>query len=187
MTDSEGWDEPDERTLDDVRIGRLERLPGEADPSRDLWPEIATRIAGDAWGGGARSEAPAGLRGPDAVGRAARFGRGRWVQAAAAVAIFALGGIGGWAVTRPSAPPEEASIDQALALAAEVQRTGSEYVAALAAFVSVVDSLSGDVRSQGRDAAIATLYGASRELVALDQATPVGRAAAEGPRPPIRF
>jgi hypothetical protein len=183
MMDFEGWDEPGERTLDDVRIGRLERLPREADPGRDLWPGIAAEIAGDAWGAGGSGAAPPGTR----VGRGpGRFGGGRWVQAAAAVAIFALGGIGGWAVTRPSDPPE-ASIDQALALAAEVQRTGSEYVAALAAFVSVVDSLSGDVRSQGRDAAIATLYGASRELVALEQASPRADERSDGPRTPIRF
>jgi hypothetical protein len=82
--------------------------------------------------------------------------------------IFAAGGLGGFLMADrgPGAEPA-AAIDEALALAAEVQRTGTEYVAALAAFAAVVDSLSADARTQGRDAAIATLFGAASELVAM--------------------
>ena len=57
-------------------------------------------------------------------------------------------------------------------LAAEVQRTGTEYVTALAAFAAVVDSLSEDVRIQGREAAIAALMGAAQEWGALRGTSP---------------
>jgi hypothetical protein len=40
-------------------------------------------------------------------------------------------------------------------------------VAALAAFTSMVDSLSADARAQGRDAAVATLFGAATQLASL--------------------
>lgn len=99
-----------------------------------------------------------------------RAGAPWWAQAAAAVILFAGGLAGGFlAATRRPEPPR-ASIDAAMELAAEVQRTGSEYVAALAAFSAVVDSLSTDARVQGRDAAIATLVGAASEMAGLAEA-----------------
>ena len=124
-------------------IDRLGALPTEADPGTDGWPGIERRIR---------------LRG---------LGAG-WVRAAAAVLIFAAGAAGGFLARGAAAAPEPGSIDEALLLAAEVQRTGSEYVAALAAFAAVIDTLSADARVQGRDAAIATLFGAAHELAALD-------------------
>jgi hypothetical protein len=120
---------------------RLAALPTEADPGTDGWPAIEARLQDRR--------------------------RTGWLKVAAAVALFAAGASGGFLVRGTLEAPQPGSIDEALVLAAEVQRTGSEYVAALAAFAAVVDSLSVDVRSQGRDAAIATLFGAANELAAL--------------------
>jgi len=128
---------------------RLQGLPSEIEPERDLWPEIAARI-----------QEPA----PSVRSHRNR----RLLQAAAALAIFA----GGVMVGRgtPQAPPAQAPTQapapirlepDALRSAIEVQRTGSEYVAALATLRSTDDP---KVRLQGREAALSTLYGAAREL-----------------------
>ena len=129
----------------DEWLERVAALPETAEVVPEQWEEIRAVIA---------------------PGPARRW----WVQAAAAVTLLAGGLAGGFAAgTRHAAAPRS-SIDEAMALAAEVQRTGSEYVAALAAFTAVVDSLSADARVQGRDAAIATLVGAASELAALTDA-----------------
>lgn len=130
--------------MDDL-VDRLGALPTEAEAGVDGWPEIEERIQD-------------------------RGRRSTWMKAAAAVLIFAAGATGGF-VARGPVSIEPGSIDEALQLATEVQRTGTEYVAALAAFAAVVDSLSVDARAQGRDAAIATLFGAATELAALDGGT----------------
>ena len=127
--------------MDDL-TDRLAALPTEADPGTDGWPAIEARLR-------------------------RRRGAGAWMKAAAAVALFAAGAGGGFLARGSLDAPPTGSIDEALILAAEVQRTGTEYVAALAAFAAVVDSLSADARAQGRDAAIATLFGAANELAAL--------------------
>ena len=54
-------------------------------------------------------------------------------------------------------------------LATEVQRTGTEYVAALSAFAAIVDSISIDVRDQGRDVAFAALVGATEQWAVLTE------------------
>lgn len=128
---------------------RISALPEAADVVPDQWDGIRAAIE--------RRTA----RRPD---------RRRWVQIAAAVTLLAAGLAGGYAAGQRQATAPRSSIDEAMELAAEVQRTGSEYVAALAAFTAVVDSLSDDVRLQGRDAAIATLVGAATELAALTDA-----------------
>ncbi len=114
-----------------------------------------------------------------------------WVQIAAAAILFAGGLAGGFAAGSRRAPPPrtvvDRSIDEAMTLAAEVQRTGSEYVAALAAFTAVVDSLSADVRTQGRDAALATLVGAASELVVLADAGPGSRPGSGADAGRVRF
>lgn len=123
----------------------LAELPTEADPSRDLWIGITQRI----------------------------HARPRWLlrtpatQVAAAALIFLFGLGSGWAVSTAGDPRPRPTVENAMQLAAEVQRTGSEYVAALAALAAVVDSVSADIRLQGRDAALATLYGAATELALL--------------------
>lgn len=145
-------------------VERLGALPRDAEEGEDGWPRVRARIASN----GAR--------------------RG-WTRAAAAVVIFAAGGLGGFLMAdRGQERRSTAAIDEALTLAAEVQRTGTEYVAALAAFAAVVDSISADVRAQGRDAAIATLFGAANELVAIggppDGVIVPGRGVG---RSPVRF
>ena len=145
-------------------VERLGALPREAGSGTDGWPAVRARIS------------PGG-------------GRSRWIRAAAATLIFAAGGLGGFLIgDRGGEAGPSTSIDQALTLAAEVQRTGTEYVAALAAFAAVVDSISADVRAQGRDAAIATLFGAAHELVAIggppDGVIIPGRGVAQSP---VRF
>lgn len=141
-------DYEDERRdeLEDGWSERISALPEAADVVPEQWDEIRAAIE------------PRTRRGPTGP---------LWVQIAAAVTLLAGGLAGGYAAGQRQADAPRAAIDEAMELAAEVQRTGSEYVAALAAFTAVVDSLSDDVRLQGRDAAIATLVGAATELAAL--------------------
>ncbi|HYO15789.1 MAG TPA: hypothetical protein VE685_21530 [Thermoanaerobaculia bacterium] len=127
---------------------RLRELPGEAEPARDLWPEVAARIA--------PREVPERKAVP-----ASRLSRRERVllQMAAALAIFAGGVmVGRGTVERPAEIPW-ASRDP-LRTAAEVQRTGSQYIAAL----SSLTSAQGPSLDQGREAALSTLYGAAYEL-----------------------
>ena len=120
---------------------RLGQLPVEAEPVNDLWPRVEARM-----------------------GRSSRWhGTDAFVQLAAASIIFAVGLGTGLAVGFTRSQPTQPESVYAMNLAAEVQRTGTEYVTALAAFASVVDSLSEDVRVQGRDAAIAALMAAAQE------------------------
>lgn len=120
---------------------RLTQLPVDADPVNDLWPGVEARVyAPRPW-----------------------HGTNTFIQLAAASVIFAVGlGTGlafGFTRTTPAAPQPV----HAMNLAAEVQRTGTQYVTALAAFAAVVDSLSEDVRVQGREAAIAAFMAAAEE------------------------
>jgi len=136
-------DTPEESDL----LRRLAALPQEAEPARDLWPEVAARIA-----------APA----RPAVRPPRRF----LAQAAAALLLFASGVAAGhrWgAAERPArwAQPER----DPFVAAAEVQRTGTEYVAALRSLAECRDN-SG-AREQGREAALSAFYGAANELVRL--------------------
>jgi len=141
-------DRQDERP-DGTMDNRIAALPEAADVVPEQWAEIRAAIE------------PRSRRRPAGPW---------WVQIAAAVTLLAGGIAGGFAAGQRQAVTPRSSIDEAMELAAEVQRTGSEYVAALAAFTAVVDSLSADVRLQGRDAAIATLVGAAAELAVLTDA-----------------
>lgn len=137
MSNDETFNE-DER-LEEI-AARLRELPGEAEPARDLWPDIAARIAD--------RQAPR------------RSAQGRiLLQVAAALAIFAAGVLvgRGTAERRVEAPVSRNPFQTA----AEVQRTGSEYVAAVASLEKLDP---GTARRQGREAAISTLYGAAHEL-----------------------
>jgi hypothetical protein len=62
------------------------------------------------------------------------------------------------------ATPSIAQAEGPLAPAVEVQRAGTEYVAALAALRRETRA---EVRGQGREAALATLFGAAHELTRL--------------------
>lgn len=141
----------DERFNEDERLeevaARLRELPGEAEPARDLWPGVAARIA-------ART-APE----RKAVPASRLSGRERVLfQMAAALAIFAGGVmVGRGTVERPA---ETRIARDPFQTAAEVQRTGSQYIAAL----SSLTSEQGPALDQGREAALSTLYGAAYEL-----------------------
>jgi hypothetical protein len=128
-------------------IPGMDRLPHEAAPARDLWPEIEARLS-----------RPIGRPVP-VRGRTSLL-----LRLAAALLLFASGvAVGRSSVTAP--PVSSASrIENPIAPAAEVQRAGTEYVAALAA---LRNDPRAEVRGQGREAAFAAMFGAAHELVRL--------------------
>lgn len=129
---------------------RLRELPGEAEPARDLWPEIAARITA--------RELPTSKPAPASRSPLSRKGR-ILLRMAAALVIFAGGvWVGRGTVKRPAEIPWASS--DPLSTAAEVQRAGSQYIAAL----SSLRSVEGPPLDQGREAALSTLYGAAYEL-----------------------
>ena len=98
-----------------------------------------------------------------------------WVTAAAAaLALFAGGFAAGQFTTTRGVATELIAAQQQTAeeTARLVQRTGSAYVAALAALVAMADS-TGPAVDQGREAARTALYAAAIELVALVPDDPV--------------
>lgn len=125
---------------------RLGSLPREAEPARDLWPGIEARIAG-------RAVAPPPRRASVLL------------RLAAALLLFVSGVAVGlvWGRSSATGAPIQASIHP-LAAAEEVQRAGTEYVAAVAALREETRS---EVRTQGREAALSTFYGAAHELARL--------------------
>lgn len=143
MDDDVVNDTPEESDL----LRRLAALPQEAEPARDLWPAVAARIA-----------APA----PPTRKPWRRY----LTQAAAALLLFAGGVAAGhrWGAREAAAPGARPQRDP-LAAAAEVQRTGTEYVAALRSLAECTDGSS--AREQGREAALSAFYGAANELVRL--------------------
>jgi len=120
------------------------------------------------------------------------------IQTAAALLLFASGVLVGqrWADARGAETPVRASHDP-LRAAVEVQRTGTEYVAALRVLAERGDGQ--EERKQGREAALSTLYGAAHELVRLApgdagatsilQSVSTTRSAGRGPATvrPVRF
>ncbi|HEX2207262.1 MAG TPA: hypothetical protein VHG93_06230, partial [Longimicrobium sp.] len=94
-----------------------------------------------------------------------------WVaRAAAAALVFTIGfGGGRFSGTGDSAAILVAadSVATAMEAAAQVQRAGSEYVAAVARFVAFSRGRDSLATAQGREATIAACYGASRELTRL--------------------
>jgi len=117
------------------------------------------------------------IRGGIASGRIARTPTGpRWWQlAAAALIIFG----GGYMAGRRSpgaraANPAPAASNRPSATAADIQRSGTDYVVALAAFRQLAGK---DPRSieQAREAALATFHGASKELAAITPDDPTAR------------
>ena len=127
---------------------RLGSLPREAAPAGDLWRGIEARLA----------PGPAPVR------------RSPLLRLAAALLLFLSGVAVGhlWGRASISAPPPS----HPLATAEEVQRTGTEYVAAVAALRGEPRS---EVRTQGREAAFSTLYGAAHELSRLSPEDPAAR------------
>lgn len=177
---------PEERDV----LARLGVLPREAQPARDLWPVVAARMA-------AGGSLPA-LYGP----RPRRRSLGRVLtQLAAALVIFAGGVLAGreWDARPAAQPASTPGHADPLAAAAEVQRAGSEYVAALASLRRLEGPGDSLAKEQGCEAALSTLYGAAHELTKLSpddqgarrilQTVSVTRSAAQpaGPAPTVRF
>lgn len=132
-------------------IPGLDQLPREAAPARDLWPEIETRLRDE--------PVPVQRRSP------------RFLRLAAAVVLFASGVAVGLVWSRSTAAVMPAADTTAavhargpLAPATEVQRAGTEYVAALAALQR---ERRAEIRGQGREAAFAAMFGAAHELARL--------------------
>ena len=164
---------------------RLARAPREAEPARDLWPELARAIGAEP--AVARESATAdGARPRGLVPRLP-------LQIAAALALFAGGILVGQRWGEPSRAEMPAPVpDGPLAAATEVQRAGSAYVSAL----SRLDESAGAMeRDQGVDAALSTLQGAAYELVRLRPDDPqagrilytVSEARGDGEGPTVRF
>ena len=112
-------------------------------------------------------------------GLLAQGGGPRWasrpllaIGLAASVALFALGvAVGQWLGTRTVTESMTVAQERtAMQAAAAVQRAGSAYVTALAAltaFTQLADSADASPLAQGREAALAALTAAVRELVVL--------------------
>lgn len=133
-----------ERALSD----RVAELPLARDTPGDMWPTVRARLAREV------SRSAPSRRFPISL-----------LQAAAAIAVFLLGALAGRSLDAGSAP-RGASSDPLVA-AAEVQRTGTAYVAAVAHFRSVAgDSAPGAV-AQAREVALAAVHGAAFELARL--------------------
>ncbi len=152
-------------------LDALAALPAEAAPPADRWPEIERRLD--------EPRRPARRR------RAPRWSAPRWsapALIAAALALFVLGAAAGRLTApqarsplhagAPLAAPVGAPPSAPDALAADVQRTGTQYVQAVAALGAAAGRAPARELAQGRDAALAALYGAARELAALAPAEP---------------
>lgn len=133
------------RDDDFPEIPGIDQLPREAAPDRDLWPEIQARLTAQ--------PVPVRRRSP------------LLLRLAAALLLFAGGVAVGHVWGRSSVePPAAVQADSPLAPATEVQRAGTEYVAALAALRREPRA---EVRGQGREAALSALVGAAHELARL--------------------
>ena len=158
---------------------RLAALPAAAEPARDLWPELAARLA---------ATAPSTATdlvddvddGRDVIPLEPRLRRRAvgsvWLQRAAAAAILFVGGVALGRGTAPSPGTPASPVAQGpaasapatpLAAAEEIQRAGTAYVTAVATFAALYGNVSGTEVEQGRDAALATMAGAARELARL--------------------
>lgn len=153
----------DEHTpLTDAERTAFDALPREARPGRLLEERTVAAL---------RKRGLLGVRRPRRFWSAATVAAGL----AASIAFFATGlAVGQWMATRTMAT-SLASANQASAMhvAAAVQRSGSAYVAALAALAQFSDSAGAESVAQGREAALAALYGAVSELVLLAPEDPL--------------
>jgi anti-sigma factor RsiW len=149
---------------------RLSALPRVATPAADGWPALRARLLADE-----AASAPAAVPVTKVVSLDAHRRRAvpAWVpQAAAAALLLGVGFGGGRLSGAPSAAEAALAADTlatAMQAAVRVQRAGTEYVAAVAQLVAFAgrDTLMAD---QGREAAIAACYGATRELTRLRDA-----------------
>jgi hypothetical protein len=128
-------------------IPGMDQLPHEAAPARDLWPEIEARLS-----------RPIGR--PVPIRRRTSL----LLRLVAALLLFASGVVVGRSSVMAPPVSSASRIENPIAPAAEVQRAGTEYVAALAALRREPQP---EVRGQGREAAFAALFGAAHELTRL--------------------
>jgi hypothetical protein len=142
-----------ERTLSD----RVAELPLAKDTPGDLWPTLRARLATAEY----HSAPP--RRFPISV-----------LQAAAAIAIFLLGALAGRTLDTASGPRQGVSSDPLIA-AAEVQRTGTAYVAAVARFREVAADSAPAAVAQAREVTLAAVHGAAFELARLHPDDPTAR------------
>jgi hypothetical protein len=129
---------------------RLTGLAGASDPPRDLWPALRARLASE-----------------PQIGDRPRRHRAA-LQAAAAIAIFSLGAAAGRSLPQDPAGPDRYAPGDPLSAAAEVQRTGTAYVEAVARFRSVATSSESGAAGQAREVALAAVHGAAFELARLN-------------------
>jgi hypothetical protein len=123
------------------RIWReLSTAPREAEPDRDLWPGIESRMHG-------------------MIER-------RWQRAAAAVLVFGAGVLGGILVERSRAPEAMLSMEEsAIHRVAMLQRAGSDYVAAVARLRDLGPDEE-SLRAQGYEVALGVVSVATQEVTA---------------------
>lgn len=136
---------------------RVASLPRATDPTRDLWPPLRARLA---------VEPVVPLR--SAPRRVA-------LRAAAAVALFLGGALAGYALGTGSDDTPRFAAGDPLAAAAEVQRTGTAYVEAVARFRAIAADSAPDAVGQARDVALAAVHGAAFELARLHPEDPTAR------------
>lgn len=107
-----------------------------------------------------------------------------WASAATAVvvAVFFAGVALGehWATRSTADALAEFHEDALMQVSARVQKTGSAYVAALAALAQLAADGEPQKVSQGREAALAALYAAASQLVDLDPDDPVATRILQG-------
>lgn len=147
---------------------RLNALPREAEPPRDLWPAVRERVAAEP----ARNAVHRG-----ALGRAVvRPWRVAALRAAAAVAVFVLGVAVGRATDGSGTGRSRSVADgDPLRAAAVVQRAGTDYVAAVARFRSIAGDRPTPLAEQAREAALSAVHGAAYELTRLRPGDPTAR------------
>ena len=157
---------PDREDLSPEERAGLESLPREQAPPRALEDRIVMALRHE---GLLRAPAPLRLS-----------LRPAWIAigAAACLALFTGGFlVGGWMEARHTtnllATMHEKEAASAANAAAEVQRTGSAYVAALAALAGFAADTSRTDLKQGREVAVNALHAAANELVRLAPDDPV--------------
>ncbi len=100
-----------------------------------------------------------------------------WMALAAGLAIALLAGgfaLGQWVGSRQTAQAMLAAQEQnGLRLAAEVQRTGTAYIAALNTLVENLKGQDAQVQAQGRQVALSALYAAADLVVTIAPDEPV--------------
>ena len=134
----------------------LNTAPREAEPGRDLWPGIESKMHG-------------------MIER-------QWQRAAAAILVFGAGVLGGILVERSRGPEAMLSMEEsAIHRVAMLQRAGSEYVAAVARLRDLGPEEE-SLRAQGYEVAMGVVSVTAQEVTAAldlaDEGTLVDRARA---------